>query len=48
MVATNYKTSRDMQVPLGCNRNQLDQIHDPKAKHGGAATRQILDVRLFR
>jgi hypothetical protein len=32
----------------GCNPNGLDTIHGPKAKYGGVAPRQILDVQLFR
>jgi hypothetical protein len=37
-----------MQVPPGCNPNGLDMIHGPKAKNGGAASRQILYVQLFQ
>jgi hypothetical protein len=48
VVATNYKRSRDVQLPPGCNPNGLDTIHGPKAKNGGAAQRQILDVQLIR
>jgi hypothetical protein len=35
-VATDYKGSRDMQVPPGCNPNELGTIHGQKAKNGGA------------
>jgi hypothetical protein len=31
-MATDYKGSRDVQVPPGHNPNGLDTIHDPKAK----------------
>jgi hypothetical protein len=48
VVATDYKGSRDMQVPPGCNPNGLDTIHGPKAKNGSAAPRYILDVQLFQ
>jgi hypothetical protein len=37
-----------VQVPPGCNLNGLDMIHGPKAKNGGVAPRQILDVQLFQ
>jgi hypothetical protein len=30
VVATDYKGSRDVQVPPGCSPNGLDTIHDPK------------------
>jgi hypothetical protein len=46
-MATDYKGSRDMQVPPECNLNGLDTIHGLKAKNSGAAPRQILDVQLF-
>jgi hypothetical protein len=46
-VALDYKGSRDVQVPPGCNPNGLDTIHDPKAKNGSATPRQILDIQLF-
>jgi hypothetical protein len=46
-VATDYKGSRDVQVPPRRNPNGLDTIHGPKAKNGGIAPRQILDVQLF-
>jgi hypothetical protein len=45
---TDYKGSRDVQVTPGCNPNGLDTIHDPKAKNGGVAQRQILDVQLLQ
>jgi hypothetical protein len=48
VTTTDYKGSRDVQVPPGRNPNGLDMIHGPKAKNGGAATKQILDVQLFR
>jgi hypothetical protein len=35
------------KYPFGSNPNGLDTIHAPKAKNGGAAPRQILDVQLF-
>jgi hypothetical protein len=47
-MATNYKGSRDVQVPHGCNPNGLDTIHSSKAKNGGATPRQILDIQLFQ
>jgi hypothetical protein len=37
-----------VQVTPGHNPNGLDTIHDPKAKNGGVAPRQILDIKLFR
>jgi hypothetical protein len=37
-----------VQLPHGRNPNGLDTMHGPKAKKGGAAPRQILDVQLFR
>jgi hypothetical protein len=37
MMATDYKGSRDVQVPPGCNPNGLEMIHGPKAKNGGPA-----------
>jgi hypothetical protein len=43
-----YKGSRDVQGTPGCNPNGLHTIHGPKAKNGGAAPRQILDVKLFQ
>jgi hypothetical protein len=46
--ATDYKGSRDVHVLPGCNLNGLDTIHDPNAKKGVAAPRQILEVQLFR
>jgi hypothetical protein len=36
-----------VQVTPGRNPNRLHTIHGPKAKNGGAAPRQILDVQLF-
>jgi hypothetical protein len=47
VAATDYKGSRDVQVPPGCNPNGLDTIHDPNAKNGDAAQRLILDSQLF-
>jgi hypothetical protein len=47
MMATDYKGSRDVQVTTGHNPNGLDTIHGTKAKNGGAAPKQILDVQLF-
>jgi hypothetical protein len=44
MTTTNYKGSRDVQVPSGRNPNGLDTIHGPKAKNSGAAIRQILVI----
>jgi hypothetical protein len=39
MMATDYKESGDVQVTPRCNPNELDTIHNPKAKNGGAAPR---------
>jgi hypothetical protein len=36
------------RYPLDASLMGLDMIHGPKAKNGGAAPRQILDVQLFR
>jgi hypothetical protein len=47
-MATDYKGSRDLQVPPRCNPDGLDTIHIPKVKNGGAAPGQILDVQLFQ
>jgi hypothetical protein len=47
VVPTDYKGSWDVQVPSGCNLNELDTIHGPKAKNNGTAPRQILDIQLF-
>jgi hypothetical protein len=44
VVATDYKWSRDVQVPHGRNPNVLDTIHSLKAKNRGTIPRQILDV----
>jgi hypothetical protein len=38
-VATDYKGSRDVQVPYVSNPNGLDLIHGPMAKNGGATLR---------
>jgi hypothetical protein len=48
VAATDFKGSRDVQVPHGHNPNGLDTIHSSKAKNGGATLRQILDVQLFQ
>jgi hypothetical protein len=48
MMVTDYKGSMDMQVTPGHKSNGLDTIHDPRAKNGGVAPKQILDVKLFR
>jgi hypothetical protein len=48
VAATDYKGSRDVQVLLGHNPNGIDMIHSPKAKNGGAAPRQILNIELFQ
>jgi hypothetical protein len=37
-MATDYKGYKDVQVTT---------MHGPKAKNGGAAPRQILDIQLF-
>jgi hypothetical protein len=37
-----------MQVPHECNPNGLHTIHGPKAKNGGTAPRQILNIQLFQ
>jgi hypothetical protein len=47
-MATDYKGSRDVQLTPGHNPNGLDMIHSPKAKNGGAAPRQIVDIKLFQ
>jgi hypothetical protein len=44
-MATDYKGSRDVQVTPECNPNGPDITHGPKAKNGGTAPRQILDVK---
>jgi hypothetical protein len=31
VAAIDYKGSRDVQVPTGCNPNGMDTIHNPKA-----------------
>jgi hypothetical protein len=36
------------KYPLGHNLNGLETIHGPKAKNGGAAPRQSLEVQLFQ
>jgi hypothetical protein len=46
-MVTDYKGSKDVYVTLGRNSNGLDMIHSPNAKNGGAALRQILNVKLF-
>jgi hypothetical protein len=38
-VATDYKRSRNVDVPPGQNPNSLDTIHGSKAKNGGATPR---------
>jgi hypothetical protein len=47
-MATDYKGSRDVQLTPRHNPNGLDMIHSPKAKNGGAAPRQIVDIKLFQ
>jgi hypothetical protein len=37
-MATDYKGSRNMHVPLGCNPNGLDTIQGPKAKNESTKT----------
>jgi hypothetical protein len=36
------------KYPLNATLMGLDMIHGPKAKNGGVAPRQILDVQLFQ
>jgi hypothetical protein len=47
-MAMDYKWSREgcASTP-GHNPNGLGTIHGPKARNGGTASRQILDVQLF-
>jgi hypothetical protein len=46
-MTNDYIRSRNVQVTPGHNPNGLDMIHGPKAKHGGATSRQIQDIKLF-